>query len=80
MKNEGGGTISNTISDAIFVVIQVAKRKKMNELNIQANHPDSLKLCAYYSKNSHSSSEKGNHLNKKKYSQIRIIFELCALF
>ena len=34
LRNSGGGTIANTTSDAIFISIHAAKRRKMKELGI----------------------------------------------
>ena len=59
LKNSGGGIISNTASESIIVSIHVAKYKKLKEKGIKQNHPDSLKLVAYYGQGSHNSSKRG---------------------
>ena len=59
MKNSGGGTISNTVSDAVFISIHAAKRRKMKELGIDLSDPRILKFSAYYAENAHACAAKG---------------------
>ena len=46
LKNSGGGTISNTVLDAVFISIHAAKRRKMKELGIDLYDPRILKFSA----------------------------------
>ena len=69
MKNSGGGSIANTVSDAVFNVIHAAKITKLNELNIKINDPRSLKLVAYYTDFVHSSTNKGLYFKDIHYQR-----------
>lgn len=59
MCNSGGGTIADTVSDAIFITIHTAKQRKMKELRIDCSNPQILKFVGYYSENAHNSAFKG---------------------
>ncbi len=39
MKNEGGGMIASSISDAVFQVVNAAKKKKLRDEKIELNDP-----------------------------------------
>ncbi len=48
LKNQGGGGIAISISDAIFNTVHAAKIKKIKELNISLTDPKILNLVGYY--------------------------------
>jgi hypothetical protein len=66
LKNLGGGTISTTVSDSVFLTVHSAKRRKLLEIGANERDPRVLKLVAYYSESAHSSSIKGNNSSKPK--------------
>jgi glutamate/tyrosine decarboxylase-like PLP-dependent enzyme len=62
LKNLGGGAISTTVSDSVFLTVHTAKRRKLLEIGANERDPRVLKLVAYYSESAHSSTMKGCHL------------------
>lgn len=58
-KNSGGGTIADTVSDAVFISIHVAKHRKVKELGIELNNPQITKFVGYYGECGHACKEKG---------------------
>lgn len=72
MKNEGGGTIAGTVSDAIFISIHVAKRRKMKELSINADSPLLGKFVGYHIESAHACATKGLHM-KDIYHQRKLM-------
>ena len=48
IKNEGGGTLSTSTTHSYFHSINVAKYKKMEELNIIFSDPQTMKFVAYF--------------------------------
>ncbi len=75
LKNTGGGTIANTIGDAIFLSVHAAKFRKVKELGIELHDPRILKLVGYYTGISHSQNEKGLFMKDIPYRrQIPIYF------
>ncbi len=67
IKNRGGGTISNTIGDAIFLSVHAAKHKKMAELSIDFTDVRMLKFVGYYSGICHSQNYKGLYIKDIPY-------------
>ena len=48
LKNSGGGIINTSTTESAFVTIHAAKRKKMEELEINLIDPRILKFVGYY--------------------------------
>lgn len=69
IKNQGGGTISTTVSDSVFLSVHVAKRKKMKELGIDERDPRILKLVGYFSSTAHACSYKALYLKDIPYQK-----------
>ena len=67
IKNSGGGTISNTIGDAIFLSVHAAKHKKMTELAMDFTDPRMLKFVGYYTGICHPQSYKGLYIKDIPY-------------
>ena len=67
LKNKGGGTISSTIGDAIFLSVHAAKHRKMQELGMEFTDPRVLKLVGYYTGISHSQNYKGLYIKDIPY-------------
>ena len=67
LKNQGGGTIVNSITDSIYLSIHAAKKKKMKELNINMNDTEILKFVGYYTEHSFIACEKGFNLTYTYY-------------
>ena len=59
LKNEGGGTISNTVGDSIFLSVHAAKHKKRKELGIELDDPRILKFVGYFTGIGHTQNHKG---------------------
>ena len=69
IKNQGGGTIAGTVSDAVFISIHVAKRRKMKELQISTDSPLTCKFVGYYIESAHACAAKGLHIKDVHYKR-----------
>ena len=49
LKNQGGASIMNSVTESIFNTVHAAKKRKMAELGMTNTDPRVLKLVAYYS-------------------------------
>jgi aromatic-L-amino-acid/L-tryptophan decarboxylase len=58
IKNQGGGTVANTIGDSILLSVIAAKYKKMKELKIECDDLRVLKFVGYYTEHSHMQHHK----------------------
>lgn len=74
-EKSGGGLIYNTIGEGNLLVVHAAKFKKMQELNINRRHPDTLNFVAYHSSHCHYSTPRAMNL-----VQIPVIKEIPAKF
>ena len=70
LKNKGGGMISNSIGDDIFLSIHAAKYRKLKELNLTITSPETVKLVGYYPETSHHFSYKAMVLKDVPYHRI----------
>jgi hypothetical protein len=48
-KNLGGGIINPSASEGLFTVVHAAKTRKIRELKLKINDPETGKFVAYYS-------------------------------
>lgn len=48
LEREGAGGVANTMTEASFLSVNLAKYKKIKELNLEPTDPKRLKLTAYY--------------------------------
>lgn len=46
LANQGGGTISASVSDSFHLTVHAAKLRKLQQLNLTLDHPDAQKLSA----------------------------------
>ncbi|CAK65709.1 unnamed protein product (macronuclear) [Paramecium tetraurelia] len=75
MKNQGGGTIAGTVSDAIFISVHVAKRRKMKQLKINTDSAQICKFVGYYVESAHACATKALHLKDIYYQKkLPVIF------
>ncbi|KRX11095.1 Pyridoxal phosphate-dependent transferase [Pseudocohnilembus persalinus] len=76
LKNQGGGSMQTSISDAMFNTVHAAKKCKMQELNIKPDNPDMLKFVGYYVEHGFAASQKSLMLKDIAHQrQIPIIFD-----
>ena len=69
LKNKGGGMISNTIGDSLFLSVHAAKYRKMKELGIDFKDERILKFVGYYPQTAHSQHIKALLLKDIPYSR-----------
>ncbi|EGR32369.1 tryptophan decarboxylase, putative, partial [Ichthyophthirius multifiliis] len=70
LKNEGGGTISMSVSDAFHLVIHAAKQRKIIDLKIDNYDPKIFQFSAYYFEHSFVTCEKALTLKEIQHTRI----------
>ncbi len=69
IKNEGGGTLSTSTTHSYFHSINVAKYKKMEELNLDFTDERTLKFVAYYPETNEKKAKKAIKLKEVHLSR-----------
>lgn len=76
IKGEGGGVLSTSTTTSYFHSINVAKQKKMEQLNIDFTHENTLKFVAYYPEINENKAKKALKLKEiNHFRSIPMIFD-----